>query len=344
MHAFLVVGPGAVGTYVGGSLALHGYPVVWLVRPHHVEPLTRQGLRLSLSFGEFRLPAGPVVTTWDAALNFSLEGVVLAVKAYHLDEVLAAISPLAARVPTVLCLVNGVGAEERLAAVLGPEKVIPATLLTAVEREGPGHIRVAKFRGMGLAANHPHSRRWAAVLEAAGLNPRLFPNPAAMKWSKLLVNLVGNSLSALLGWPPARLYRHPVTCRLELAQLREALAVMRGLGLPVVDLPKTPVRLLAAGVTYLPDRVACTLLRPLVAGGRGSKMPSFFYDLRARGRTEADAYHGPVVRHGERLGIPTPIHAGLWHLWQRIHREELAPDAFLGKPEALARALALSTG
>lgn len=346
LPVFLILGAGAVGTYVGGSLALHGYPVVWLVRPHHVARLRAQGIRLSLPFGEFRLPAAPLATTWEEAFRIAqvrgrtYEGLVLAVKGYHLDNLLPQWRAYGHRLPPILSLLNGVGAEETLAQVVGREKVVYGTLLTAVERDTVGAVRVAKFRGMGLEAGHPVSRGWFRIFEAARLGPRLYPDPVAMKWSKLLTNLVANSLSALLDWTPAQVYAHPIACRLEMAQQREALAVMDALGIPVVNLPKTPVRALAWMVRHLPSRLACPVLRPLVAGGRGRKMPSFHRDLhQGAGRTEAAWYHGPVVRYGSAKGVPTPVHGGLLRIWQAIQAGEIPPTAFRHNPRALERAI-----
>ncbi len=339
IQPFLVVGAGAVGTYIGGSLALHGYPVVWLVRPQHVDTLRHRGLRLVLPHGTYHLPARPLVTTWEEALHRhpSIQGIILALKAYHLNETfLGHLSRLRDHLPPILSLLNGVGGEEPLIQILGPERVVLGTLLTAVQRDAIGAIRVTKFRGMGLDAGHPLSSHWARIFEASRLEPRLYANPQAMKWSKLLTNLIANSLSALLDWPPGRIYRHPKLCRIEMAQQREALAVMKALGLPVVNLPKTPVRALAWIVEHLPSTWACAMLRPLVAGGRGDKMPSFHRDLHeGTGRTEAAWYHGPVVRYGRKTGISTPVHQTLLDLWQAIERGDTDPSVFHHRPQAL---------
>ncbi len=340
LRPFLVIGPGAVGTYLGGSLALHGFPVVWLVLPRHRERLKARGLRLHLPFGEFLLPAGPVYDAWDRALEAfpDAQGVLLAVKAYHLDAVLERLHPLRERLPPVLSLLNGVETERPLVAMLGSDRVLVGSLLTAVEREGIGHVRVARLRGLALEGRVP--RPWVRAFEAARVHPRVYPSARSIQWSKLLTNLLANSLSALLDWSPAQVYTHPALCRLEVAQQREALQVMRALGVPVIDLPRTPVRGLAWVVEHLPPGLACRALRPFVAGGRGSKMPSFHRDLwQGPGRTEADAYHGPVVRYGERAGVPTPVHRALWRLWQAVHRGELDPQGWRHRPEALLHQL-----
>ncbi len=342
MRPFLVVGAGAVGTYVGGSLALHGYPVVWMVRSHHRARLERQGFVLHLPYGDFHLPARPLVDAWNDALEAfgPLEGVILAIKGYHLDEMLPLFQAHRDRLPPILSLLNGVDAEDLLAQAVGREKVVYGTLLTAIEREDLGIIRVTKFRGMGLEATHPVSSTWLRAFEAARLGPRGYAHPQAMKWSKLLTNLIANSLSALLDWTPDQIYRHPGLCRIEMAQIREALAVMRAWRIPVVDLPKTPVRALAWIATHLPPPAACALLRPRVARGRGSKMPSFHRDLhQGSGRTEARWYHGPVVRYGQQAGVPTPVHRALLDLWEAMEKGELSPQAFRHQPEALLKRL-----
>src|SRR5512134_3201805 len=45
----LVFGAGAIGTYVGGSLALAGHPVVFLEQAKVVDELRQRGLRLDLT-------------------------------------------------------------------------------------------------------------------------------------------------------------------------------------------------------------------------------------------------------------------------------------------------------
>jgi 2-dehydropantoate 2-reductase len=82
---------------------------------------------------------------------------------------------------------------------------------------------------------------------------------------------------------------------------------MNALRLNVVDLPGTPVRLLALGAK-LPPALSRPLLAQSVGKGRGNKMPSFHIDLHSgRGQSEVDYLNGAVVRFGQKLGIPTPV-------------------------------------
>jgi 2-dehydropantoate 2-reductase len=258
-----------------------------------------------------------------------------ALKSYDTAAALEGMRPHTADLPPVLCLQNGVDNEPRLAGVLGAEKVIPGTVTSAVGRDGVGAIRLERLRGMGLAAGHPLSTRLAAALEAAGLRPRLYPRAADMKWSKLLTNLVGNATSAILDMPPGEVFAHPDLFRLEMAQLREALRVMAGLGARVVDLPGTPVRLLALGVR-LPAALSRPLMVRAVGGGRGGKMPSFHIDLHSgRGQSEVEYLNGAVARHAERLGLPAPANRLLTETLLALTTGEAPLSEYARQPEKL---------
>ena len=52
----LSFGAGAIGTYIGGSLALAGHKVVFVEQPAVVDELRRTGLRLDLGVAPRRRP------------------------------------------------------------------------------------------------------------------------------------------------------------------------------------------------------------------------------------------------------------------------------------------------
>jgi 2-dehydropantoate 2-reductase len=327
---FLVIGAGAIGGYAGGSLALNQHSVAFLCRPQTAARLRQEGLTITLPAGAASFTPEVHEAAEDALRTGSFDLAILAVKRYDLRAALEPLAPLGDRLPPILCLQNGVDAEAEIAQVLGGQ-VIPGTVLTAVARRAPGEIVVEKFRGMGVAGDHPLAAGLAGVLSDAGLNARHYPHAASMQWSKLLTNLTANPLSAILNLPPAKIFAHPGLFRLEMRQLREALAVMRKLGAKVVDLPGTPVRALAFGAR-LPAGVARPLLSPALGRGRGAKMPSFHVDLHSgRGRSEVGWLHGAVVRHGERVGVATPVNRWLSETLTSLVQGELPLNAY--RPE-----------
>ena len=300
---YLVYGAGAVGGYLGGSLALAGYPVSFFDRPEVVRDLRSDGLTLEARGQARHLKSLALATSLEHLPNLP-DVLLLAVKAYDCAAAAEHIRDGLPRTVPVVCVLNGIGNEATLAAALGAERVIAASLTSAIQRLGPGLLRIEKARGIGLADGHAISRALHADFTNAGLRPCLYPDAEAMKWSKLLVNLVANATSAILDWSAEDVFRHRGLYRLEVEALRETVRVMRALGLHPVNLPGVPAALLATAV-FWPDRITHPILHRAAAGGRGQKRPSFAYDV-GRGRSEIGWLNGAVVKNGERLGVPTP--------------------------------------
>jgi len=332
----LVFGAGAIGAYTGGSLALAGQRVVFLERPEVAEHVRRQGLLLSLYGTQHSLSDPSVAASLEEALaQGPFDAAIFALKSYDTPAALEIIAPHAAALPPFLCLQNGVENEPALEAVLGAGKVIPGTVTSAVGRRTPGEYVLEKSRGLGLAAHHPLSPRLAQAINAAGINARLYPSAASMKWSKMFSNLLTNASSAILDMPPAEILAHPGLYRLEIAQLREALRVMRALAIRVIDLPGAPVRALAWGAR-LPAWLSRPLFQRVAGGSRGGKMPSFHIDLHSgRGQSEVGYLNGAVVRFGQAAGVPTPVNRLLTETLLALTHGELPCSQFARQPELL---------
>jgi 2-dehydropantoate 2-reductase len=337
----LVFGAGAIGTYVGGSLAFSGHHVVFLERPVAAVELQANGLRLELLKTEAAAVTIPpsafsVAGSLPEALRQApFDFAVFALKSFDIAALLEEMSPFAAQMPPILCLSNGVDNEPALAAVLGTGKVIAGTVTSSVAREAVGAIRLERLRGVGVADGHPLSLFLWKALNEASLHARLYARPADMKWSKMLTNLLVNSTVAILDMPPRAVLTHPGLFRLEMTILRETLAVMRAQGIRVVDLPGTPVRLLALAAS-LPAFLSRPLMVRAVGGGRGGKMPSFHIDLHAgRGKSEVEWLNGAVARYGEKSGVPAPVNRKLSGILSALTRGEIPLDAYRGQPEKL---------
>jgi 2-dehydropantoate 2-reductase len=332
---YLVYGAGAVGGYLGGSLALAGFPVAFFDRPEVTESLRAAGLTLEASGTSRRIEALALANRLDR-LPTPPDVVLLTVKAY---DCAAAAAQMRLELPPpvpVVCVLNGIGNEATLAAALGAERVIAASLTSAIQRLDVGMLRVEKSRGIGLASTHALSAGLEADFASAGLHPRLYRDAEGMKWSKLLTNLVANATSAILDWSAEEVFRHRDLYRLEVEALRETVRVMRALGHRPVDLPGVPAGLLGAAV-FLPDWITHPILFRAAAGGRGEKRPSFAYDV-GRGRSEVGWLNGAVVEHGQRLGIPTPASRVLTEVLTMLVEGKRGAAAYRGRPEALLAA------
>ena len=333
----LSIGAGAIGTYIGGSLALKGHKVVFVERPHVAEKLRSQGLKLYLSGTEHHLPDPQIVGSIQEGLDLQdYDAALFALKSFDTPVFLDSLTMPAQSLPPFLCLSNGVANEPAIATALGPDKSIAGTVTSAVGVRGIGDVALEKLRGVGVAAGHPMSERLSAAMSDAGLNSKLFARAGDMKWSKMLTNLIGNATSAILDMPPAAIFSHPGLYRLEIGQLQETLRVMAAQGIEVVDLPGTPVRLLAFAVKFLPLAISRPLLARKVAGGRGNKMPSFHIDLHSgRGKSEVEFLNGAVVKAGRTHNIPTPVNDLLTGKLLGLTRGEIALEHYRGQPERL---------
>ena len=213
--------------------------------------------------------------------------------------------------------------------------VIPAAVTTAVARRAAGDIVLERLRGVGIGSTHMLAGRLAATFREALLNPQPFANEAAMKWSKMLTNLVANPTSAILDMTAAQVFAHPGLYQLEIAMLRECIAVMRAQRIPVVDLPGTPASQLAFA-TRLPLWLSRPLLARAAGRGRGNKMPSFHIDLHSgRGKSEVEYLHGAVVRAGVKFGVPTPVNKMLTETLLALTRGEIPLEEYAHQPEKL---------
>ena len=343
--AIVVVGAGAIGLLVAGQLADSGQPTILLARPAVAAAIKQQRLRV-MQDGVLHVAEDLVTITDPAALgrqDAPPELAILCVKAYDTAGVLPALSALNAE--AILTLQNGIGSEEILADCFGAERIISGAITSSVEIAAPGRIEVVKRGGIGLAAMAPEARtattRALEALRGAGYDAREYGDYRALKWSKALLNMLGNATAAILDMPVDRVYADARLVSLERRGFLEALAVMEKLGIAPVSLPRYPVRLLAGAMRHMPAALLNPLLRRKIAGGRGGKPPSLQLGLvQGNSRSEGEFLYGAVARAGAAAGVSTPVNRALWETLRAIASGAVAWDAYRGKPERLLNTVA----
>ena len=196
---FLFLGAGAIGTYVGGSLAAAGEDVTFIERPETAAAIAAHGLTVRTKEATRVVRDVTVHGTAAEALAAGPYDIgVFALKSFDTRTALDELVATGHEVPTILSLQNGVDNEPTIAATLGAGKVIAGTVATAVSKPGVGEVVEEKHRGIGVALGHPLSVELVAALNRAELSGRAFADANSMKWSKLLTNLTGNATSAIL--------------------------------------------------------------------------------------------------------------------------------------------------
>ncbi|MFZ6018046.1 MAG: ketopantoate reductase family protein [Chloroflexota bacterium] len=334
---FLIFGMGAIGTYIGGSLTLGGESVIYLERSEVAGRFNLQPLILEIEGKEKTFVPEGVSDSLEKVFGHSpIDVALVAVKSFDTLEVARRLQPYRDQISAVVSLQNGVENEEVLAGYVEKDRVIAGTLTSAVGKKETGKVILEKKRGIGIARGHPLSESIVESFNRANLNARLYPHAGEMKWSKLLTNLLANATSAILDLTPAEIFSDPRLFRIETAQVREAVRVMKRLGYRVVDLPGTPVRLLSVLFHNIPEGIARLLAGKTLAAGRGGKMPSFHVDLyRGYRPLEVDYLNGAVVRFGERLGVATPVNSFLNETLLSIAERPIEENVYRKNPERL---------
>ena len=343
----LTIGAGAIGCFVGGKLASAGHAVKLVGRPGTTAALQSRGLELHAADGAVeRIPSVSAVSSIREAFPDSYDLAILAVKSYDTETVLDELAPAEALLPpAILSLQNGVGNEEQIAARFGPQRVLAGTITAPVEVKEPGVVQVTKSTfAVGLADFHgdsadPKSNSLSSSFSSAGLPAKVYNDAYSMKWSKLLMNMIGNATSAILAEPPAVTFADPRIADLEIDALREALRVMAAAGIRPLNVEKYPLRTLAPLLRFGPRPLLRSALHRVVGGARGGKMPSLFLDLESGKRgSEVAWYNGAIVRKGVEVGVETPANCLLTETVQKLAAERGLRAGWRGNYVQLAAA------
>jgi len=363
-HPVLCLGSGAIGSLVGGWLCRAGVPVALVGRGEHFETIRSRGLVIEEGSGSDQTHVSPPAFSSVESAVTDLgppRTVILTVKGFDVptaaDELARSLRPGPAaedsgRVPRplILCLQNGLGAEEAVAARFGPASVLGGAITLSVTRPRPGRIRMlTDHGGIALAPLERHQQTGASsgagpdrspaeevASVLAGFRVAIHDLAARVKWSKLLLNLWANAGAAVFGVLPEDIVRDPALFHVEWAAFREALRVMRRAGVHPVDLPGYPVRLLVAVGRLLPEEVFRRAVGPKVVGGRGGKVPSLLGDVRSgRSRTEAPFLNGAVAEAARRLGLEAPVNRALAEAVEALASGNASPERYAAGPETL---------
>lgn len=337
----LVIGAGAIGQFCAVRLAQGGSDVVLVARPQQVETINAKGveLRVDGTASTFRVHATADIA--DISLQEPFELIVVAVKSYSTTDAVQTISAIpATRDASILTVQNGVGNEDILAEAFGAERIVAGALTVAVDRFDTTSITASNKGGLSVAPVGANPHNWIiAAFNESGMTVRAAANWQELKWSKLLINILGNGVCAALDWLPEQVYADRTAFATERQCLLEALGVMSRLNLTPINLIDFPTTLLTASAKTLPADILRVVLGNRVARGRGGKLPSLLMDLRAhRPQTEVTVLNGAVASHAKRAGIDAFANAKVADVVSGVASGKINWDDFRGHPERLTPA------
>ena len=304
-----VLGAGALGSALGGTLAEAGHAVTLITRNRaHVDAIRTRGLMLRAD-GIDRIVA--VAAAIDTLGMAPVDLVIVLVKSLDTAAAMQAAKRIVGPETLVISLQNGLGQEEVLARIVGRAHVLAGKTYTGGVMLAPGHV-ICGTRGKETIIGEidgSTSARAVALAKAfneAGLETILSPNILGAMWDKLLVNVATGAVAGITELTYGELYTIPEIETTAIAAVAEAMAVAKagGIALQTSD-PRAPWVKAAAG---LPPEFKTSMLQSLEKGAL----------------TEIDFINGSVVRAGERLGIATPVNSTLVALMKGVERKRVA--------------------
>ncbi len=189
-----VVGCGALGSYYGAKLCQSGHDVHFLLRADY-ETVRDHGLRVLSPEGDFRVL--PRCARRPEEIG-PCDLVLIGLKTTANDQFAPLITPLVGDSAAILTLQNGLGAEERLAALFGPEKILGGLCFVCLNRVEAGVVaHLAHGRVMmgefGRPAG-PRAHGIASMIRETGVPCDVADNLLAAHWEKLIWNIPFNGL------------------------------------------------------------------------------------------------------------------------------------------------------
>lgn len=197
----LIAGAGATGGYFGGCLARSGRDVTFLVRSGRAAQLRRDGLRIVSPKGDFTLTPNLVTT---GGLTGSFDVVILAVKAFALDQALTDLAPAVGPHTMIVPFLNGMRHVDRLVERFGEAPVLGGVCVVATTLDAEG--RIVQLADMGELAygerngeNRQRTRALHAALAGAGFATRLSDTIVLDMWEKWMTLATAGGITCLLG-------------------------------------------------------------------------------------------------------------------------------------------------
>ena len=300
-----IIGPGALGCLLAASLTIKVDPAalkntaldLWLLdyKPDRAHYLSEQGLTLEEGSREKHCR---IKATTDPQAIGPADIVFLCVKSSQVAAGLRQAAQLVQQDTLLVTMQNGIGHLELLQDKQKLPSVVLGVTAQGANLAAPGHVRHA---GDGLtrigflnSASFSKSLLLARVcnlLNFGGIETLIVDNILDYVWSKLMVNVGINALTAVHRIPNGRL--------LESEALKEQLAAVVREGAEIAE---------AMGINLTDDPLTMTLD---VCRKTAQNLSSMLQDVNNKRPTEIDSINGAIVTAGKKVGIPTPANAEL---------------------------------
>lgn len=338
-----IVGAGAVGAYAGAHMARAGEDVTFIdMWPDNVEAMRAKGLRVThlKDVPEFTVPVQAIHITdlQQVSKGRPFDIAFVCTKSYDTAWATMMIRQYLAPGGFVVSLQNCMN-EETIAGIVGWGKTLGSIASSiTVEMMVPGYVH--RNSGKGGAAHtvfrvgEVHGRitdRLQEVVRLVGLSDsaKATGNLWGERWTKLVINAMGNGMSASTGMISRDILVDDVLRRFTARLGSEAIRTGQALGYQLEEIfhmdPEVIARAGEGDAAATRDYDEHRLAEARKPGG-GAHRPSMGQDMVKGRRTEIEFLNGFIVDKAKELGIATPANAALTEIVKRVEKGELEPD------------------
>jgi 2-dehydropantoate 2-reductase len=342
----VMVGTGALGGYIGGNLAHHGFDVTFVdMWPENLAAIRTRGLELDGVTPEEKFTVKTNQTLHldniqELGTGRPVDIAFISVKSYDTERVTKAIKPYLAPDGYVVSLQNCIN-EDAIAAIIGADKTLGVIAsIISVELYEAGRIRRMAAKGGdqhtvfrigevngGVTDRVNELVAMFSLIDSTKATTNLFGE----RWSKLIQNSMRNGVAAATGLTSGDCDKHAAPRRFAIKLGGEGVRVAAALGIKLVGLGgMVPERLALASegdAAALAEVEAIMVSRTASNPRAGIQRPSMAQDMQKGRRTEIEFMNGYIAAKGREVGVPTPSNLKLVDLVLRVQRGELKPSA-----------------
>jgi 2-dehydropantoate 2-reductase len=300
---YVIMGAGGIGGFFGGKLANAGEDVWFVARGKHLQAMKEHGLHVNSTAGNFTLP--PDKITGDVIAVERADVVLFCVKSYNTESAARQIAPLLNDSSIIVTLQNGIDNEEKIKGQIKRGTVYGGAAYISSRITAPGEItEVGGFQRIVFGplggSILPQAKQVHESLLRAGIKSNLQDDITKELWRKFVFIASMGSLTALSRLTHGEILANPLTVALMFDAMREiqSIAWKKGIDIEPVDEAKV-----LEGLKRFSD----------------DTRSSMYFDLASNKPMEIEALNGTVVRLGEQLGIPTPIHRVIYSILLPYH-------------------------
>lgn len=294
-----IAGAGAMGSMFGGYLTRAGHDVTLVdVDCSQVAAVNERGLTLRSRGGADEVIALRATTAPDRDLGL-VDAVIVSCKGWANAAVAASIRHAVGPDTWVATIQNGLGNDAALAAVLGPDRVLPGTTTAGAFKPEAGVVEVSPITSSGQSVTQLGPPRSGGSIEGvgavtgaltgAGLPCELLADADVVIWTKLAMAATAGPLTAALSTTVQGMLESSTAMALLESMFDEIMA-------------------LAAATGVVLDRGAVWDHAMRTYAAVGPHHTSMAADVVSGRRSEIDSFCIEISKRGVAQGVPTPTH------------------------------------